>query len=79
MGLTGVKLEATGGICITKSFWNFYSLPNIFRVVKSRTVWWAQHVSRGVKRKIHVGNWWGNLEKKGHLEEIDVNEIIILK
>jgi hypothetical protein len=32
-----------------------------------------------VKRKIHVGNWWGNLEKKGHLEEIDVNEIIILK
>jgi hypothetical protein len=30
-------------------------------------------------REVHTGFWWGDLRERGHLEDLDVDEGIILK
>jgi hypothetical protein len=55
---------------------DLYSLPNIVRVVKSRRMRWVGHVARmGEERGVHR---WGNLKKRGHLGDPDVDGRIIL-
>jgi hypothetical protein len=48
-GILGPKRgEVTGGweICIRKIFHNFYSLPNIIRMIRSRRLGWAGNIAR---------------------------------
>jgi hypothetical protein len=33
----------------------------------------------GGEERLHTGFWWGNLKEKGHLEELGVGEILMLK
>jgi hypothetical protein len=37
---------------------DLYSLPNIFRVMKSR-MRWARHVERMGRGEVYTGFWWG--------------------
>jgi hypothetical protein len=34
---------------------NLYSSPNIIRMIKSRTMRWAGHVARMVRKGMHIG------------------------
>jgi hypothetical protein len=36
---------------------NFYSSPNIIRMMKSRKMRWAGHVARTGLRRMHIGYW----------------------
>ena len=56
-----------------------YSLPNIVRVVKSRRMRWAGHVTRmGEDRGMH-SVLWGSLRERGHWEDQDVDGKITLR
>jgi hypothetical protein len=37
---------------------NFYSSPDIIRMIKSRRMRWAGHVARMGGREMHIGYWW---------------------
>jgi hypothetical protein len=37
---------------------NLYSLPTTIRMIKSRRMRWAGHVTRMGRRGIHIGYWW---------------------
>jgi len=39
---------------------DFYSSPNIVRVIKSRRMRWVRHVARMGEERGCVGSWWGN-------------------
>jgi hypothetical protein len=41
---------------------NFYSLPSLFRMVKSRRMKWAGHVAQTGSKGMQIGFWW-ELEK----------------
>jgi hypothetical protein len=56
-----------------------YSSPDIIRVVKSRSLRWAEHVAHIRARRGGTGFWWENLRKGDHLENPDVDGRIILK
>ena len=55
------------------------SSPNIFRVIKSRRMRWAEHVARMGRGKVHTEFWWGNLRNRDHSEDPGVGGRIILK
>jgi hypothetical protein len=58
---------------------DLYPLPKIVRVVKSRRMRWAGHVARmGEESGVHWC-WWGNLSKRGHWGDPDVDGRIILR
>jgi hypothetical protein len=40
-----------------------YSLPNILRVIKSRTMRWVGHVACMGKGQVCTEFWWGNLKE----------------
>ena len=44
---------------------DLYSLPNIVRVVKSRRMSWAGHVTLMGKIYVFTGCWWGSLRDRG--------------
>jgi hypothetical protein len=46
--------EVTGDwrILNNEELYDLYSLPNIFRVIKIRRMWWAEHVVRMGDRKV---------------------------
>jgi hypothetical protein len=44
---------------------NFYSSPNIIRMIKSRRMRWTGHVARMGRRGMHIGYWWGS-QKEGY-------------
>jgi len=33
----------------------------------------------GVREEVHTGFWWGDLKKRGHVEDTDVDEMTLLK
>jgi len=39
---------------------DLYSSPNIVRVIKSRRMRWAGHVTRMCEERGCIGSWWGN-------------------
>jgi hypothetical protein len=46
---------------------NLYSSPNIIRVIKSRRMRWAGHVSRMEEnRNAYIGYWWESQKEKDH-------------
>jgi hypothetical protein len=46
---------------------DMYSSANIFRVIKSRGMRWAEHVARMGESRAHTGFWWRNLRKRDYL------------
>jgi len=59
---------------------DLYSSPNIVRVIKSRRMRWAGHVSSvGERTGVYKGFWWGNLRERDHLEDEGADERIILR
>jgi hypothetical protein len=55
------------------------SLPNIVRVIKSRRMRLTGHVARMGRRGVCTGCWWGNLRKRGHWGDPDIDGRIILR
>jgi hypothetical protein len=54
MDLRGRKWQEAGEDCIMRSFITFFILPNIIRVIKSRTIRWAGNVARkGAMRYVY--------------------------
>jgi hypothetical protein len=43
---------------------NFYSSPNIIRMIKSRRMRLAGHVARMGRRGMHIGYWWGSQKER---------------
>ena len=59
---------------------DLYSSPNIVRVIKSRKTRWAGHLARlGERGEAYAGFWWGNVEERNHLGDLDVDGRIILR
>jgi hypothetical protein len=40
-----------------------YSSPNIIRVINSRKMKWAGHVTRTGRGEVQTGFWWGDLRE----------------
>ena len=57
---------------------DFYSSPNIVRVIKSRRMRWVGHVARMGEERGCIGSWWGNRREWGHWGDLDVDGWIIL-
>ena len=53
---------------------DLYCSPSIVRVIKSRRMRWAGHVTR-----MEEGFWWGNLRERDHWGDQDVAGRIILR
>ena len=58
---------------------DLYSSLNIFRVIKSRRITWAGHVSRVGERRAVYRVWWGNLRERDHFRDPGVHGRIILR
>jgi hypothetical protein len=58
---------------------DLYSLPNIFRVIKSRRIRYAWHEARMGRRETYTGFWWGNLNERDRLGDPCVDGRIILR
>jgi hypothetical protein len=56
---------------------DLYPLPNILRVVKSRTMRWAGLVAS--MGEVCTRFWWGNLRERDHWGDPDVDGSIILR
>jgi hypothetical protein len=54
-----------------------YSLPNIVRVIKLRTLRWAGHIARMGKGEICTGFWWGSLRERDRWADRGVDGRII--
>jgi len=53
--------------------------PSILWLIKSRSMRWAGHVARMGRGETYTGFWWGNLRKREHLEDPDIDGRIILR
>jgi len=56
---------------------NFYSSPNIIRVIKSRKMRWMEHVVH--MEDMHTVFWLENLKESYHLENLGIDGKIILE
>ena len=50
-----------------------YTSPNIVRVIKSRRMRWAGHVTRMTEEKGCIGSWWGNRRERDHWGDLSVD------
>jgi hypothetical protein len=57
---------------------DLYSSQNIIRVIRSRRMRWAGHVTRMGKREVHTGFRWGDLREGDHLRDPGVDRRKIL-
>jgi hypothetical protein len=57
---------------------DLYSSPNIVRVIKSRRMRRAGHVTQMGRREACIGFWWGNLRERDHSGDQGVDGRIIL-
>jgi hypothetical protein len=58
---------------------DLYTVPNIVRFDKSRSMRWAGHVARMGEERVCTGCWWGNLRERGRWGDPDVDGRIILR
>jgi len=56
-----------------------YSSPNNIRVIKSRRMRWAGHVTSMGEREVYTEFWWGNLRGRDHLEDPGIDGRVILR
>jgi len=57
-----------------EELYDLYCSPNIVRVIKSRRMRWAGHVTRMEgERRAYIRFLWGNLRERDHLEDPDVD------
>jgi hypothetical protein len=45
---------------------NLYSSPSIIRMIKSKRMRWAVHVTRRGRRGMHIGYWWESQKERDH-------------
>jgi hypothetical protein len=58
---------------------DLYSSPNIVRVIKSRSMRWAGHVTRMGRGEVLTGFWLGGPKGRDHWENLGVGGRITLK
>jgi hypothetical protein len=51
----------------------------IIKIMKSRDVRWAGHVTRIGRRRIFIGYWLGSEKERDHKEDQDVGGCIMLR
>jgi hypothetical protein len=66
--------EVTGGWrkLHNEELHNLYSSPSIIRMIESRRMRLAGHVTRMRRRGMHVEYWWECQEEREHWEDHDV-------
>ena len=57
---------------------DWYTSPNIVRVIKSRRIRWAGHVALIGEERGCVGSWWGNRREGNHWRDLGVDGWITL-
>jgi hypothetical protein len=58
---------------------NLYSSLNIFRVIKSRRMRWAEHVARMGRGGVFKGFWLGGPKARDHWEDLVLGGRITLR
>jgi hypothetical protein len=51
---------------------NLYSSPSIIRMIRSRRMRWAEHVTRKMRRGLYIGCWWESQKERDHYENKQV-------
>jgi hypothetical protein len=59
--------------------YSLYSSPNIVRVIKSRRMRWAGHVTRQGRGEVFTGFWLGGPKGRDHWKGLGVGGRIILR
>jgi hypothetical protein len=62
-----------------EEFGDLHSSENSIRVIKSRLMLWAGHVTRMGRVEEYTGFCWGSLREKYHLEDPGLDGRIILR
>jgi hypothetical protein len=78
----GPKRDEATGSCRelhNEELQNLYSSPNIIRMIKSRGMRWAGHVTRMGRRGMHIEYWWESHKEIDHYEDQDVGGWAILQ
>jgi len=57
---------------------DLYPSPNIVRLIKSRRMRWAVHVTSMGEERGCIGSWWGNRTERDHWVDLGVDGWIIL-
>ena len=52
---------------------DFYSSRNIIWMIKSKGMSWVRHVAGMDEKKDVCIFWWGNLEERVHMRDLDIN------
>jgi hypothetical protein len=58
---------------------DLYSSPSIIRMIKSRRLRWAGHVSGMERKGMHKGVRWESQKERDHWEDLEVGGRIILR